>query len=228
MSSGSTPQLLLYFYWILLIVQMSLLLKLFFEDSSSDDDDEFEMMILSLFAATMSNKRPKHCGSLRRRALVCRKKARHAKLMEDQSQLPTRRDQSSHCHLSSRRRQIGFCKRVCHRDATRTAGLPPVQAAAARVGRRPCWDASGITLSYLFPYRSAVVGIVSLLAGGANFPFTCICWCCSRVRWQDLLNSNSSTCCRRFNHCGVDTFTWICVEIEMDWMNCNRNLHNLE
>jgi len=95
---------------------MSSLLKLFFEDSSSDDDDEFEMMILSLFAATMSNKRSKHCGSLRRHALVCRKKSRHAKLMEDQSQLPTRRDQSSHCHLaassrvSSRRRQIGFAK----------------------------------------------------------------------------------------------------------------------
>ena len=95
---------------------MSSLLKLFFEDSSSDDDDEFEMMMISLFAATMSNKRPKHCGSLRRRALVCRKKSRHAKLMEDQSQLPTRRDQSSHCHLaasssvSSRRRQIGFAK----------------------------------------------------------------------------------------------------------------------
>ena len=99
-------------------MQTSSLLKLFFGNSSSDDDDEFEfeMMILYLLAATMSNKRPKHCGPLRRRALVCRKKARHAKLMEDQSPLPTRRDQSSHCHLaassrvSSRRRQIGFAK----------------------------------------------------------------------------------------------------------------------
>lgn len=84
------PQLLLCSYWILLIVQMSSLLESFFEDTSSDDD-EFEM-IQALFVDTMSNKRPKHGGSLRRRALVCRKKVSHAKLTEDQLQLPTRRD----------------------------------------------------------------------------------------------------------------------------------------